>query len=59
MVKGHCRQESGDFEYTFYTGGYSSASKTYYYSTYEDPALRTVTFDDCRGVDGLAKVAAV
>lgn len=42
MVEGAAAMADGKFEITTYTGGYSSASKTYYYNTYEDPAIQHV-----------------
>lgn len=57
MVKGYCRQENGNFEYTNYTGGYSAATKTYSYSTYDDPSLRSITFDACKGIDEPVQLA--
>ena len=38
---------NGEFERTVYTGGYSAATRTYYFNTYEDPAIRSVSMDDC------------
>lgn len=32
--------EDGKYEYTIYTGGFSSATNTYYMSLYEDPAIK-------------------
>ncbi len=52
MVKGYCKQESGNFEYTLYTGGYSQATQTYYYNTYDDPAYKSVSMDVCKTIDG-------
>ena len=42
MIKGGARMTDGDFEFTVYTGGYSQATKTYYYNTYDDPAIKSV-----------------
>ena len=36
----------GKYEITVYTGGFSSATNTYYYNTYEDPAIKSVRLDD-------------
>lgn len=47
MVKGAAVMGDGQSEYTVYTGGFSSETKTYYYSTYEDPAIRQVRMEDC------------
>ncbi len=46
MIKGAAEMADGNSEITTYTGGYSSASKTYYYSTYENPAIRSVSIPD-------------
>lgn len=35
--------KDGHYEKTIYTSGYSSASKTYYYNTYENPAITCVS----------------
>lgn len=37
--------EDGSYEYTIYTGGFSSATNTYYQSLYEDPAIRSYAMD--------------
>ena len=46
MVDGAAQMADGECEITVYTGGYSSASKTYYYNTYEDPAIVSVAMKD-------------
>lgn len=46
MPKGVGRQGDGRFEYTLYTGGYSAATKTYYFNTYEDPAYQQASLAD-------------
>lgn len=46
MIDGAARMGNGDFEITVYTGGFSSRTNTYYYSTYEDPAIRSVALGD-------------
>ncbi len=46
MIRGAAEMADGNSEITTYTGGYSSASKTYYYSTYENPAIRSVSIPD-------------
>lgn len=46
MIDGAAEMADGNCEKTVYTGGYSSASKTYYYSTYEDPAIVAVAMSD-------------
>lgn len=45
MIKGGAKMADGDFEYTVYTGGFSESSKTYYYRTYDDLTLRSVSMD--------------
>ncbi|MBQ6375962.1 choloylglycine hydrolase [Candidatus Saccharibacteria bacterium] len=42
MIDGAAQMANGECEKTIYTGGYSAATKTYYYSTYEDPAIVAV-----------------
>ncbi len=51
MVKGGAKVESGNFEYTIYTGGYSTATKTYYYSTYDEPAIKSFSLEE-KGLEG-------
>lgn len=46
MIDGAAAMADGAFEKTIYTGGYSSKTKTYYYSTYEDPAIVSVKMED-------------
>lgn len=46
MIDGAAAMSDGAFEKTIYTGGYSAATKTYYYSTYEDPAIKSVAMKD-------------
>lgn len=46
MIDGAARMSNGQFERTVYTGGFSSRTNTYYYSTYEDPAIRSVALAD-------------
>lgn len=42
MIKGGARVSDGDFEYTIYTGGYSQATKTYYYAKYDEPTIKAI-----------------
>lgn len=42
MIDGAAQMADGKCEITVYTGGYSAATKTYYYSTYENPAITAV-----------------
>ena len=46
MIDGGAAMADGAFEKTVYTGGYSTATQTYYYNTYEDPAIQSVTLKD-------------
>lgn len=46
MIEGAAEMADGKCEITVYTGGYSSASKTYYYNTYENPAIVSVKMTD-------------
>ena len=45
MIDGAAEMSDGKCEITVYTGGYSSLTKTYYYNTYEDPAIVSVSMD--------------
>ncbi|ANE22322.1 choloylglycine hydrolase [Denitrobacterium detoxificans] len=42
MVDGASKMLDGDFEITVYTGGLSTRTNTYYYNTYDDPAIKSV-----------------
>jgi len=46
MIDGAAAMASGDFEKTVYTGGYSAATKTYYWNTYENPAIQSSSLSD-------------
>ena len=46
MIDGAARMADGDYERTVYTGGYSQATKTYYWSTYENPAIRSTALSE-------------
>lgn len=46
MINGAAEMGDGKSEMTIYTGGYSAAAKTYYYNTYEDPAIVAVKMSD-------------
>ena len=46
MIDGAAIMIDGKSEITVYTGGYSAASKTYYYNTYENPAIVAVPMSD-------------
>lgn len=45
MIKGGAQMSDGTYEYTMYTGGYSQATKTYYFSTYDNPAIQATCID--------------
>lgn len=47
MIDGGAKMGDGAFEKTIYTGGFSAKSGTYYYNTYENPAIMAASFDDC------------
>lgn len=46
MINGAAAMGDGKFEKTVYTGGYSTATQTYYFNTYEDPAIQSVRMQD-------------
>lgn len=46
MVDGCAAMGSGEFEKTIYTGLFSSRTTSYYWSTYDDPAVRSVRLAD-------------
>ncbi len=46
MIDGAAAMSDGTYEKTIYTGGYSTATKTYYYNTYENPAIKKVAMSD-------------
>lgn len=46
MIDGAAEMADGKCEITVYTGGYSAASQTYYYNTYENPAIVSVAMKD-------------
>lgn len=46
MIDGAAAMDEDSFEKTIYTGGYSSASKTYYYNTYDNPSILRVSMRD-------------
>ena len=58
MVDGCARMGDGRFEKTLYTGGFYAANNTYYYSTYDDPAIRAFALAD-NDLDGDAVEKAV
>jgi choloylglycine hydrolase len=46
MIDGGATMMDGEFEKTIYTSGYSAATQTYYYNTYEDFTIRSVALKD-------------
>ena len=46
MIDGAAAMADGTFEKTIYTGGYSTKTKTYYYNTYDNPAIQAVALKD-------------
>lgn len=46
MIDGAARMTNGEFEKTVYTGGYSQRTHTYYWNTYDDPAIHSVSTDE-------------
>lgn len=46
MIDGAAQMADGDYEKTIYTGGFSSATNTYYFNTYEDFGIRSVRLED-------------
>lgn len=57
MIDGAAAMASGDFEKTVYTGGFSAATKTYYWNTYDDVSVRKVSMSevDITGTDLIEK----
>ena len=46
VPKGCVGMANGTWDATLYQGMYSAATRTYYYSTYDDPAIRAVALDE-------------
>lgn len=46
MIDGAAAMADGKFEKTVYTGGFSAATKSYYWNTYEDPMVRKAALSD-------------
>lgn len=46
MVEGGALSRDGETEKTLYTGCFSSATRTYYFNTYEDVSIRSYRLDD-------------
>ena len=45
MALGAAKVSDGDYEHTLYTSCYSDRTRTYYYNTYEDPAIHAYPLD--------------
>lgn len=45
MIDGASAMADGSFERTLYTGCYSARTKSYYYSTYEDPSIVRISLE--------------
>ena len=46
MVDGASKMLDGAYEITVYSGGLSTRTNTYYFNTYDDPAIRSVALSD-------------
>lgn len=46
MIEGASEMANWVYEKTIYTGGYSAKTQTYYYSTYDDPAIKSFSMGD-------------
>ena len=46
MVEGSAMARDGKTEKTLYTGCFSSATRTYYFNTYEDVSIRSYRLDE-------------
>ena len=46
MIDGGAKMADGNYETTLYTGGYSAATRTYYFNDYDNPAIRSVNMDE-------------
>ena len=57
QTKGGGKQEGGAYEYTIYTGGFSGATNTYYFSTYDEPGYRKASLADY-DLDGTELICA-
>lgn len=44
VPEGCARMADGSYEKTLYTSGFSAATRTYYYATYDDPQVRAYPF---------------
>lgn len=59
MALGAAKVSDGDYEYTLYTSCYSDRIRTYYYNTYEDPAIHAYPLDSVASDGGaVVKVPA-
>lgn len=46
MVDGAAKMSDGAYEITVYSGGISTRTNTYYFNTYENPAIQSIAIDD-------------
>lgn len=46
MIDGAACMSNGEFERTLYTSGFSERTNTYYYSNYDNPAIKSVSLRD-------------
>lgn len=46
MIDGAACMSNGEFERTLYTSGFSERTNTYYYSSYSNPAIKSVSLQD-------------
>lgn len=51
MMWGAALMGDGNYEHTVYTSGFSANTKQYYYSTYDDPAIKVYSLEKA-GLDG-------
>ena len=45
VPEGCARMADGSYEKTLYTSGFSAATRSYYYATYDDPQIREFSFE--------------
>lgn len=58
MVEGAAAMADGTFERTLYTGCFSACTKSYYYSTDDDPSIRSVALGDFADADSQTLICA-
>lgn len=57
MIIGGAKMGDGKFEFTTYTSCFSPNTMTYYYSTYEDPAIQKYEMPDMKGGSAVVPVS--